>query len=297
MKKVIVFIFALTIFTISISAQPNLSDENLKNCASENNNQKAIELCTNAIAEKPTDYRGYYYRGTAYLNLKTVGGFENAEADYKKCVELNPKFDDGHYLLGYVIAVLDDKNIVDYELAVKSFSEAIKLNSDRKEIYYYRGESYRKAADKLSNFLYNDDWETPESKTKTKNYFESAVFDYQKSLQINQPFDLAWLKLGIVYKSLEQYESALTALNKLVETKPNDKRAYENRCYSYFGLKKFQLALTDCDKALEINKTSSENVNNKEKFAAIIKLVREEIVKEIRKTSAPKKPINSTKRN
>lgn len=301
MKTLIVIIFTVAFLSISVSAKPESFEDDLKNCAAfldEKNFTQAIESCTKAIQAAPNDYRIYYYRGTAYFNLKTADGYEKAEADFKKCVSLNPKFDDGQYLLGFVIVIFDEKEVDEYELSIKSFTEAIKFNNDRKDIYYQRGEAYRKAADKLTNFLYNNDWKTPESKAKAKIYFESAVADYQKSLEVNPALDAALLKSGMTQMALEQYETAIQTISKYIANKPNDKRAYENRCYSYFGLKKYDLALTDCDKALEINKSSSESETKKESFAGIVKLVRDEIVKENRKSAVPlKKPAGSKKKS
>jgi len=301
MKILIVLIFIVAFFSFSVSASPKIIEDDLKNCAAfldAKNFTQAIDACTKAVETDPKDFRIYYYRGTAYINLKTSDGYEKAQADFKKCVQLNPKFDDGQYLLGFVIVIFDEKEIAEYELAIKSFTEAIKFNNDRKDIYYQRGEAYRKAADKLTNFLYNDDWKKPESKVKAKNYFESAVADYQKSLEINPSLEAALLKSGMAQMALEQYETAIMTLNKYITNKPNDKRAYENRCYSYFGLKKYQLALTDCDKALELNRLSSESETKKESFADIVKLVQAEIVKENRKSAVPtKKPVGLKKKS
>lgn len=298
MKKLSILILTVTFLAISASAQD--FDAKLKECftlTNQKNYPNAIEACSAAIKMKPGDNRPYYYRAMAYLFTKTVSSYENAAADFKKSLEFSPKDAELHYLLGYVIAALDEKETAEYELAIKSFTEAIKLNSDKNDIYYHRGEAYRKAAGNLVNFLYNKDWKTPESQAKSKNYLELAAADYQKSLGINPSLKSASLKLGMTQMSLERYDSAVATLSDYIKNNPNEKTAYENRCYSYYGLKKYQLALADADKALELNKTSAESQAKKDAFSEVVNLVKSEITKDMRKTSTPSKtPVKSTKK-
>src|SRR5690349_19349963 len=57
----------------------------------------AVKLYTAAVSSDPSLYQAYYQRGTALLGL---GRESEAEADFKKVIELEPKFARAHRAIG-----------------------------------------------------------------------------------------------------------------------------------------------------------------------------------------------------
>ncbi len=85
---------------------------------------------------------------------------------------------------------------------------------------------------------------------------------------INQTINLApraawYLNRGNLYKNLQKYELALSDYNKAIEINPNYAYAYLNRGILYRDLQKYELALSDYSKAIEINPNYAEAYVNR----------------------------------
>jgi tetratricopeptide (TPR) repeat protein len=283
MKNLNILILAVAFLTGSALAQTDNFDSRLDSCltlANAKNYPKAIESCTAAIALKPTDDRPYYFRGMVNYFTGTTNSFNDAALDFKKCIELNPKYAESYYMLGIVTASFRNAKVEKYDEGIKSFTEAIRLGTDNKDVYYQRGEAYRRAADTLTdfvNYVTSDNNAEKEANLKRgSEYFKLALADYQKSLEINPTLDSALLGLGICQSKTGLLDLAIATLTQYIEKKPDNKEAYEYRAGAYFGLKKYQLALNDAEIGLELNKTKYLSESEKKEFNDIMTALRDE---------------------
>ncbi|MBD2290357.1 tetratricopeptide repeat protein [Microcystis wesenbergii FACHB-1317] len=95
---------------------------------------------------------------------------------------------------------------------------------------------------------YNEKWAVL---SELKRYDEGLA-------AITQAIDLApraawYVNRGILYRRQKKYELALADYNKAIELNPNHANAYNNRGNLYQDLQKYELALDDFNKAIEIN--------------------------------------------
>ncbi|MFM6787580.1 MAG: tetratricopeptide repeat protein, partial [Microcystis panniformis] len=58
---------------------------------------------------------------------------------------------------------------------------------------------------------------------------------------------------GLLYSDLQKYDLALSDYSKAIEINPNYAEAYLNRGNLYYNQQKYELALSDYSKAIEIN--------------------------------------------
>ncbi|HRH43108.1 MAG TPA: hypothetical protein PKY82_15870 [Pyrinomonadaceae bacterium] len=107
-----IFILALSfgLLTLSICGQPpqTVTETDCYEQLKANNYSRTIEICTAVITEKADSAPIYRSRGLAYL---AIGGFENysqAEADFRKCIELDSTDKPCHYWLGYSNGLLSN---------------------------------------------------------------------------------------------------------------------------------------------------------------------------------------------
>ena len=122
MKRLIVLLSALILFTISSCEDPNKSrqymDEGAKLMLRYSKYEEAEELFTKAIKYDKNNFEAYYYRGCAKINATK---YRDAIADFEKAVELKPDYADAYFNLGRIYYLLDDedKACENYQLAAK----------------------------------------------------------------------------------------------------------------------------------------------------------------------------------
>ena len=93
--------------------------------------------------------------------------------------------------------------------------------------------------------------------------FNGAKNLFDEAIQLNSNNAQAWFGRGTAYDDLNQYEKALTDLNKAISLDPKNAMAYNNRGVAYELLGKHELAIQDYDKAIEINQNYADAYSNR----------------------------------
>ncbi|NIR53187.1 tetratricopeptide repeat protein [candidate division KSB1 bacterium] len=133
---------------------------------------KSVQLCNGILAEKPFDINALKRRAYAF---EAMGNFEEAEMDFRVLADMNP-----------TPKLLTDFGMLyfqhgDYERAIKRFTEALNISSDRTSLYRYLGEA---------------NW-------RLLNY--KAMVKWYQRLVEDQPNDLlGWKNLALAYEALGQ---------------------------------------------------------------------------------------------
>jgi len=147
------------------------------------------------------------------------GRYKEAEENYKKTIELNPKLVVPYNNLGVLL-----KGLGRLDEAIENFKKAIELKSDYSEAYNNLGISLKEIG-KLD---------------EAKNSFLSA-------LKINPKYISAYHNLGIILQMQNKLEDAKINYSKVIELKPNFEPALLNRGQVLFDSKEYNLSLKDFD--------------------------------------------------
>ena len=140
--------------------------------------KSAIKSITSYLKENNTSPEAYFLRGKSYHEL---GILDKASADYKKSIELDPRSSyKAHNNNGLIYGEINS-----YELAIESFTKAIKANPKSKEAYNNRGVA--KAASGDTN---------------------GAVKDFSKSINIDNTYLEPLLNRSFVYEMKGQLDKA-----------------------------------------------------------------------------------------
>jgi len=97
--------------------------------------------------------------------------------------------------------------------------------------------------------------------SKQKN-FESSIKKYSISLELHEHAD-AYNNRGLDYANLGKYDKAIEDFNKAIELNPDLAVAYYNRGNTYAELGEYDRAIKDYDKAIELNKDYTVAYNNR----------------------------------
>ena len=115
------------------------------------------------------------------------------------------------------------------EIAVETYSYAIKLKPDLAEAYNNRGIAY-----------------------SDKGELNRAIQDYNKAIELKPDFAEAYNNRGVAYSDKGDFDQAIQDFNEAIKLNPDYAKAYFNRGVAYSDKGDFDQAIQDFDKAIEL---------------------------------------------
>lgn len=273
---------ALDLFTAAIKRAPQASE-----CVVEGMTYQAVVLSWAYY------YRGgvYYYRGhldqalaevnqaiqldpgysRAYRGLGTIyramDDLAQAEAAYTQGLELER--DNSNKATLYTHRGLVRAENDDLESALSDLNQALRLDPtytrgyvSRCKVYRMMGEPDAALADCNRALELNPDYAWAYSERglvyKDRGEPDKALADFDRATEISPDYPWPYNHRGAMFGSLGKLDESLEQFSKAIElfSDPEDQAmAYGNRCGSYLLKKDFDLALADCNQAIELDPT------------------------------------------
>lgn len=200
----------------------------------------AIRHYDKAIELDPSYGEPYFVRAIVYLFRGNVG---QAIQDATKAIEMSPWDASRFYVLRGVLYYQDSQ----YEQAFQDFNRAIALRPDYANAYIERGNYYR-----------------------ANDQYDEALWDYNKAIELDPWNDEAYFERSRVLSLTGQYDRAEKDLTKTQELRrqetdrqvmqnPEDPAAYASRAKSEWWDGKYDEALRDYSKAIELDPEDPDN--------------------------------------
>ena len=98
---------------------------------------------------------------------------------------------------------------------------------------------------------------------REKEQWDEAIAEYNKALEINPKFAMAYNDRGIAYRWKGQYDQAISDHNKALEINSRYAEAYNSRGVAYYTKGQHDKAISDYNKAIEINPRYAYAYNNR----------------------------------
>ncbi|HEY6064125.1 MAG TPA: tetratricopeptide repeat protein, partial [Chitinophagaceae bacterium] len=303
------FLFTILFLGQSLLAQDfdDLNNQAFKE-RDNKNYQKAIELCTQAINKK-INARSYIIRADCRYELNdyraALDDFESALTYYSDYYSDNKEKAGIYYMMGR-----SKHSLSRYSAAISDYNSALTYNYEepgyvywnRGACYYESGkykeadDDYSKAIDRISasedlstlyanrgdckamledypaaySFYeraisynaknYNPYWQRGHYKSQEYKYDE-ALADFDKAIEIftanpitanNNDLAILYRNKALMHKYKKQYEEALAAINRSLETDPNMSKTYRIRGQIYEAMKKYDKAKADYENAITL---------------------------------------------
>ncbi|MGC8745479.1 MAG: tetratricopeptide repeat protein [Candidatus Saccharicenans sp.] len=189
-------------------------------------NSKAIDQAILAYKEaiklKPDDIKSYYSLGQL---LAAAGQYAEAEAAFKKLIEINPK--DAVTYYNQIIQMYDRAG--DYEKAIEAVKKIIEINPKNEVAIYNLAIMYFKL-----------------------NKLEEAVKALNDCLALKNDYTYAWYNLGLVYNKMNKHPEAVEAFKKYNSLAPDDPNGWLNIGLEYMLMKNFEKALPYLEKSVQL---------------------------------------------
>jgi tetratricopeptide (TPR) repeat protein len=160
--------------------------------------------------------------GIVYSDL---GRYQEAVTEYRRAIELDPKYAAPHNGLGNVYGDLGR-----YQEAVTEYRRAIELDP-----------KYATPHNGLGN-VYGD-----------LGRHEEAIAAYQRAIELDPKYTYPHNGLGNVYADLGRYEEAIAAYQQAIELDPQYATPHNSLGSVYYTLGRHQEAVAECQRALELD--------------------------------------------
>jgi tetratricopeptide (TPR) repeat protein len=163
--------------------------------------QGAIVLYTKAIDSGQLDQKtladAYYERGNTYRRLDRQ---QEAIADYRSAIHIEPNFYQAHYNMGNAYASLKQN-----EQAIAAYNQALRHKPDYFPALVNRGNRY---LDMKQN--------------------ARALADYDAAIKIKADFAIAWNNRGLALENLGRRQEAIASYRRAIALDPQYRTPREN---------------------------------------------------------------------
>ena len=157
--------------------------------------------------------------GSSLFNLGlaygNAGQYEEAIASYKEAIRIKPDDADAHYNLGVTYGESGQ-----YEEAIASYKEVLRIKPDDADAHYNLGYVYRELGQ-----------------------YEEAIASFKKSIRIKPDDANAHYSLGLAYDESGQYEEAIASYKEVLRIKPDDADAHFFLVLAYVNAGQYEEAI------------------------------------------------------
>ena len=194
------------------------------------------------VVKYPDFWQGYWSRAICIQRIAEFGYKIYSEFDYKKVVELNPKFADAYLALGRLnIGLLSGGDPKWY------FDKAIQLDPTLAEAYYLRGYC------KFHYSITHTNIETGLTTTEEPD-LKGAMKDLMKAIELDSTLSGAYLQRGELKQELGDNRGALKDFDIAIKYTPDYSYAFYDRANLRYKMKDFRGALEDFDRFIALGK-------------------------------------------
>ena len=203
-------------------------------------------------------------RGDAYLKLNDLN---NANKDIDYTLQINANNANAHFLKGIILR--EKKR---YFEALECFDKAIRINSDESEYYYQRAKLKRTyfrplpetdiyestmSDIKLAVALNPDDFRAYKLrcemlKVDKKRNMEDLISELDQYIEHFPEQSAFYTERGIAKVLNNDYRSAVSDFTKAIQIDSYNESNYRNRGLCFHNMRKFQLALNDYSKSIDL---------------------------------------------
>jgi len=225
---------------------------------SEKKFDEAINFYTEAIKIDSRNHVYFSNRSAAYMGKNM---YTNALEDAEQCVKLNPKWGKGYFRRA--VALLALSRASDAQAVLEEGIRADPSNND------LRGklEEVKSTIEKERRFVGDDGKPLSGSqlaKAEGNDHFKNGRYEeaaacYTKALELTQDKDersILFSNRAACHSQHQNWHAMLDDCNKAIEFNPKNVKAVMRRGLAYEGLEKYQLAIDDMKKVIELDPAS-----------------------------------------
>ena len=234
MKNKVIFTLVVLLGTFSIGyAQSNIKRPDTYNynrgveAIQNNKTEEALEYLNKELEQNPENGYALAWIATVRNHLQEYG---KAITAVNLAIKHIPKKDKTYKAFAHSIRADIYINIEDKESALKDYNVAIEYTPNDEDIYEKRAQLYFEM-----------------------EKYNLADEDYKKIISLNQGSVMGYMGIGRNANAQKKYAEAIKQFDYVTKLASDYASGYSFRAESYIGLKKYNEAIDDIIKALELN--------------------------------------------
>ena len=233
LNRAIIATLLMFVFCVSISANNDTKRPNSYNyirgveAINNHNHDEALEYLNKELSENPKNGYAFAWIGVV-RDYKSEYG--RALTAINKALKLLPKKDKEYMSFAHSSRANVYLNLGDTISAIKDYGSAIKFTPDNEDLYEKRAQIYY----------------------ELKKY-DLADADYIKITSINEGSVMGYMGLGRNANDQKDFETAIKYYSHVIKLASDYSSGYSFRAESYIGLGKYNDAIEDIIKALDID--------------------------------------------
>jgi len=203
--------------------------------------------------------------GASYLG---VGNASQAEASFRRIIDLDPASSEGWYNLGVSLQKQNEPHA-----AISAYKEATKLDRSYVNAYNNMGLNFKDIGEFKAALEAYDKALELNPKYAEVHYNKGLVFQLNGQLQEALAANLealshkpdyldAYLNIGSIYRALEDYEKAINFYKTAITLEPKFTEAYNNLGNTLGDIGKYEEAVSILSTGVQIDPNNSEIHNN-----------------------------------
>ena len=192
-----------------------------------NNTEEALEYLNKELSENPKNGYAFAWIGVVRVYQTEYG---RALTTINNALKHLPKKDKEYMSFAYGLRANVYLNLGDTISALNDYGSAIKYTPDDEELYEKRAQVYFEL-----------------------RKYDLADKDYRQIMSLNQGSVMGYMGLGRNANAQNKFEDAIAQFNYVIKLASDYSSGYSFRAESYIGLKKYNEAIDDIIKALDLD--------------------------------------------
>jgi len=199
----------------------------------------SVVVSSPALAQSSAQLRHWCFSVEATDDQTIMGCSSIIDADHKAEKNMN------RIATAYTNRGLSYANKEQYDMALRDYAEAIRINPDDPITYNNSGIAHRHV-----------------------DQYDKAIDDYTKAIQIRPDYADALYNRGIAYDDMEKYDLAIQDYDEAARLNPRDASIFLNRGVSYTNKGDYARAVQDYDEAIRLKPDYQLAITNRAAIAA-----------------------------
>jgi tetratricopeptide (TPR) repeat protein len=153
----------------------------------------------------------------------------------------------------------------DFDRAIQDYDQAIKLNPNDTNAFYYRGiaNGMRGEAERAIQDFDQAAWYSRGLTYSNKGLWDRAIQDYDEAIKLDPNYVRAISNRGNAYLAKREYDRAIQDYDQAIKLDPNEAIPVNNRGSAYYQIGQVDRAIQDFDLAITLNPNYSDALNNR----------------------------------